>query len=139
MWNKLTPKQARFVSEYLCDLNATQAAIRAGYSLKTAAVIGFENLRKPQIAEAVQLAQSKAAERNELSVDWVLQGLKSNIAEAALQDPYQGAVINKGLELIGKHIGMFQDAQQPAGTGPVHITVVYAGELPPGDVVGEGL
>ncbi len=43
----LNPKQQRFVDEYLIDLNATQAAIRAGYSEKTAAVIGAENLIKP--------------------------------------------------------------------------------------------
>lgn len=50
----LTPKQALFVAEYLKDLNATQAAIRAGYSEKTAYSIGNENLRKPEIAEAIQ-------------------------------------------------------------------------------------
>lgn len=49
----LTPKQQRFVSEYLIDLNATQAAIRAGYSQKTAGAIGSENLQKPEIAAAV--------------------------------------------------------------------------------------
>jgi phage terminase small subunit len=48
----LRPKQTRFVAEYLVDLNATRAAIRAGYSPKTAGVIGHENLRKPKIAEA---------------------------------------------------------------------------------------
>jgi phage terminase small subunit len=58
----LTPKQQRFVLEYLKDLNATQAAIRAGYSGKTAAAIGAENLTKPEIAAAVQgaLAQQNA-------------------------------------------------------------------------------
>jgi phage terminase small subunit len=54
----LTDKQARFVSEYLVDLNATQAAIRAGYSEKTATAIGCENLRKPDIAAAI--AEQKA-------------------------------------------------------------------------------
>ncbi len=50
----LTPKQQRFVEEYLIDLNATQAAIRAGYSEKTANEIGAENLAKPSIAKAIQ-------------------------------------------------------------------------------------
>jgi phage terminase small subunit len=50
---KLTRKQARFVEEYLADLNAAQAAIRAGYSAKTARVIGHENLTKPDIAAAI--------------------------------------------------------------------------------------
>jgi phage terminase small subunit len=49
----LTPKQQRFKDEYLTDLNATQAAICAGYSKKTAAQVGFENLRKPNIAAAI--------------------------------------------------------------------------------------
>ena len=48
-FSRLTDKQQRFVEEYLIDLNATQAAVRAGYSEKTAAEIGSENLRKPQI------------------------------------------------------------------------------------------
>lgn len=51
---KLTAKQQRFCDEYLIDLNATQAAIRAGYSEKTAAVIATENLRKPNIAEYIE-------------------------------------------------------------------------------------
>lgn len=50
---KLTDKQQRFVDEYLIDLNATQAAIRAGYSAKTADVIGCENLTKPNIQQAI--------------------------------------------------------------------------------------
>ena len=51
---KLTAKQQRFCDEYLIDLNATQAAIRAGYSEKTAGVIGTENLTKPNIREYVE-------------------------------------------------------------------------------------
>ena len=50
---KLTPKQNRFVEEYLIDLNATKAAVRAGYSEKTARQIGSENLSKPAIQEAI--------------------------------------------------------------------------------------
>ena len=52
MTRKLTAKQARFVQDYLIDLNATQAAIRGGYSAQAAAIIGHENLRKPNIASA---------------------------------------------------------------------------------------
>ena len=59
---KLTAKQQRFCDEYLVDLNATQAAIRAGYSKKTASVIGIENLRKPYIREYIdkRLAEKEA-------------------------------------------------------------------------------
>lgn len=71
----LTDKQRRFVDEYLVDLNATQAAIRAGYSQKTAASIGEENLRKPDIAKAVQDAQAARAHRTEITQDMVLREL----------------------------------------------------------------
>lgn len=52
----MTPKQQRFVAEYLVDMNATAAAIRAGYSRKSASAIGNENLRKPEISEAIKKA-----------------------------------------------------------------------------------
>jgi phage terminase small subunit len=72
---KLTPKQARFVEEYLIDLNATQAAIRAGYSERTARKIGHENLTKPDIAAALEEAMAKRSERTEITADRVLQEL----------------------------------------------------------------
>ena len=71
----LTEKQKRFCDEYIIDLNATQAAIRAGYSEKTAQQMGSENLLKPVIAEAIQEAQNKRAERTEITQDMVLQEL----------------------------------------------------------------
>lgn len=71
----LTAKQERFVSEYLTDLNATQAAIRAGYSEKTAYSIGEENLRKPEIAAAVKNGMDLRAARTEITADRVLQEL----------------------------------------------------------------
>lgn len=71
----LTPKQQRFVEEYLIDLNATQAAIRSGYSEKTATVIGAENLIKPNIAKAIEEAQAKREERTQIDADYVLKRL----------------------------------------------------------------
>jgi phage terminase small subunit len=71
----LTPKQQRFVDEYLLDLNATQAAIRAGYSAKTAGAVGHENLRKPEIADAIAGAQQKRSARTEITQDMVLREL----------------------------------------------------------------
>lgn len=71
----LTPKQQRFVEEYLVDLNATQAAIRAGYSKKTAAEIGAENLTKPQIVAAVAAATDARSARTGYSADRVLEEL----------------------------------------------------------------
>ena len=69
----LTPKQKRFVAEYLVDLNATAAAIRAGYSKKTAEVIGYENLRKPQIEAAINQAIQEREKRTEITQDMVLR------------------------------------------------------------------
>lgn len=59
---KLTDKQERFCYEYCIDFNATKAAIRAGYSEKTAQIIGFENLRKPIIKERIQQMKDNLAE-----------------------------------------------------------------------------
>jgi len=68
----MTPKQTAFVAEYLIDLNATQAAIRAGYSERTAGAIGAENLEKPEIAAAIAAAQEDRGERVALTADRVL-------------------------------------------------------------------
>jgi phage terminase small subunit len=72
---KLTDKQKLFAQEYLVDLNATQAAIRAGYSEKTARQIGQENLSKPYIQEAIQKAMDERSKRTEITADRVLQEL----------------------------------------------------------------
>ncbi|MEF2146661.1 MAG: terminase small subunit [Desulfovibrionaceae bacterium] len=72
MAGKLTPKQAAFVAEYLIDLNATQAAIRAGYSARTAGSQGERLLKKVEIQIALAEAQQKRAERTEISQDRVL-------------------------------------------------------------------
>jgi len=70
---KLTAKQATFIQEYLIDLNATQAAIRAGYSKKTAKEIGCENLTKPNIQEAIAEAMAERSARTEITADRVLE------------------------------------------------------------------
>ena len=72
---KLTAKQQLFVAEYLVDLNATQAAIRAGYSQKTAYRTGADNLKKPQIQEALQLAMQEREKRTQITADRVLEEL----------------------------------------------------------------
>ena len=73
--SSLTPRQARFVKEYLVDLNATQAAIRAGYSRKTAKSIGQENLTKPDIAAAIKDAQQQRFDRTDVTADAVVREL----------------------------------------------------------------
>jgi phage terminase small subunit len=72
----LTPKQARFVAEYLVDLNATQAAIRAGYSENTARAIGSENLTKPDIAEAIAVGKQEQLKVAGVSAERVLDELR---------------------------------------------------------------
>lgn len=72
---KLTAKQKAFVNEYLVDLNATQAAIRAGYSPKTAYRTGADNLRKPQIQDELQKAMKEREKRTEINQDFVLKEL----------------------------------------------------------------
>lgn len=79
----LNAKQSRFVDEYLVDLNATQAAIRAGYSEKTAGQIGEENLKKPEIAAAVAERMKRREKRTEITQDRVLR----EYARIAFLDP----------------------------------------------------
>lgn len=143
----LTPKQQRFVDEYLIDLNATQAAIRAGYSQKTAGAIGSENLTKPEIAAAIAAKQQVRAEATELNEQWVIDRLRENVERSMVAVPvmvfdhekkqmvesgeytYQGNVANKALELIGKHRGMFVERHQHTGAngGPLRVEIVREG------------
>ena len=117
MLNKrLTLKQELFVYEYLIDLNATQAAIRAGYSRKTAYSIGFENLKKPEIAKAIQVAANERIKRTEIDADWVLHE-QVKVYKRCMQDlpildkegnpageyKFNAAGANRALESIGKH------------------------------------
>ena len=118
---QLNAKQRRFVEEYLVDLNATQAAIRAGYSEKTAYSVGPENLNKPGIAAAIAEAQDKRTERTEIDQDWVIESLRAVHAASMAARPifdkdgvekgfsFNPGAANKSLELLGKHLGMFAD------------------------------
>ena len=83
MARKLTDKQAAFVAEYLVDLNATQSAIRAGYSERTAYRIGAELLQKTSVAEAIAAGQAKRAQRVEITADRVV----AELAKIAFADP----------------------------------------------------
>jgi len=71
----LTPKQARFVEEYLKDLNATQAAIRAGYSERTAEWIGPQLLGKTHVAAAIAAKMAERSQRTQIDADYVLRRL----------------------------------------------------------------
>ena len=127
----MTPKQEAFVREYLIDLNATQAAIRAGYSAKTAKQQGQRLLTNVDIQNAVSVAQGKRAERTGITADYVLQGIQE-IAERCLQRSpvmvgrgedraqavdedgnhiweFDATGGNKAFELLGKHLKLFTD------------------------------
>ena len=82
---KLTKKQQLFVDEYLIDLNATQAAIRAGYSVSSARDIGCENLTKPNIQEAIAKAMAERSRRTGVNQDRVVLEL-AKIAFANIAD-----------------------------------------------------
>lgn len=116
---KLSGKQKRFIEEYLVDLNATQAAIRAGYSKNCATEIGYENLSKPHIADAIAEASRERAKRVQIDADYVLrQAVK--VHERCMQEQevlddegnpigefkFEHAGANKALELIGKHVNV---------------------------------
>ena len=81
----LTPKQQRFIEEYLVDLNATQAAIRAGYKAKTARQAGAENLTKPDIREEIRKRRKAQRKRTRITADKVLRELAC-IAFSDLRD-----------------------------------------------------
>lgn len=117
----LTPKQQRFVEEYLIDLNATQAAIRAGYSEKTAYSVGHENLKKPEIQKAIEEAKNQVSKRTELTVDMVVQGLLKEAQDYA-EGSTQSARVSAWAHL-GKHLGMFAEKVQHSGPdgGPVQV------------------
>lgn len=89
----LTAKQKQFVAEYLIDLNATQAAIRAGYSRKTARQIGEQNLSKLDISKALQAVMKARSARTEVTADRVL----AEFAKLAFLDPRRFYDANGGL------------------------------------------
>lgn len=73
----MTDKQKKFCDEYLIDLNATQAAIRAGYSKKTANRIASENLSKLDIQEYISAKKKELQKKNEIKLDDVVEALKT--------------------------------------------------------------
>lgn len=153
---KLTKKQELFVNEYLIDLNATQAAIRAGYSVKTANEQGSQNLAKLSIQEAIAKAMAERSKRTGVNQDRVVMELAklafvnmSDVVDlenvtinqtAAKEDLacIQSVKVKPGefgeereiklydkkssLELLGKHLGMWNDKLDVNVSLPVVIT-----------------
>lgn len=102
----LNAKQQRFVDEYLKDSNATQAAIRAGYSVKTANKAGPRLLVNVGIQKAVKKAQKSLSERTEITQEKVLEKLEGIAEKAEKKGNYNAAT--RCWELIGTNIGMFK-------------------------------
>lgn len=115
----MTPKQARFVSEYLIDLNATAAAKRAGYSEKTADKIGPELLGKTSVSEAIAVAIRKREKKTEITAEYVLGNLKMIVERCMSPGSFDARGAAKALELLGRHLGMFTDKVKVEGGGPL--------------------
>lgn len=105
---KLTPKQARFIDEYLIDFNGTQAYMRAGYKAKnedSAAVLASKLLRNVKVQEAIQAAQAKLSEACSVTQKMVIDGLKAEATLTGEGSSHSARVSAWGL--LGKHLGMF--------------------------------
>lgn len=112
----MTPKQKRFVEEYLIDLNATKAAKRAGYSAKTAGQIGDNLLKRPEIEEAVAEALEAQSKRTLISADQVLLDIQAVGDDAWRAEDYTNAL--KSRELLGKRYKLFTDRVEVQNTVP---------------------
>ena len=122
---KLNAKQELFCIEYLVDLNGAQAAIRAGYSEKTAKEIASENLTKPNIADRIVELKAERVSRVLVDADYVVKGLLAVHERCMQAEPvmvrgdagmeesgefkFEHSGANKSLELLGRHLGLFVD------------------------------
>lgn len=143
----MTAKQKRFCDEYLIDLNATQAAIRAGYSESTAGVIGAENLKKPKIEVYIKkrMAEKEArliADQDEVlkyltsvlrgesqSEIVIVEGVGDGYSEArAMQKAPDEKERLKAAELLGKRYGLYTDKIDQQVDMELNISVEYGDE-----------
>ena len=139
---KMTAKQQRFCDEYLIDLNATQAAIRAGYSKKTARVMAAENLTKPNIKEYIEKRMEEKekeliADQDEVlryltsvlrgqsqSTEIVVEGIGEGCSEARtiMKEPSEKDRL-KAAELLGKRYGLYTDKIDAEVDTELNITI----------------
>jgi len=138
---KLPAKQQRFIEEYLIDLNATQAMIRAGYSSKTANEQGSRLLANVNIQEELAKGKQKQAEKADVDAQYVLSNLKI-IAERCMQQEevqqfdyitkeligtgeykFDSSGATKALELLGKHLKLFTDKKEVKIDGDIVVRV----------------
>lgn len=109
----MSARQQRFVQEYLIDLNATQAAIRAGYAPKSAAVEGVRLLRNAKVAAAVAKAQAKVATKAEITLESHLESLRE-IRDAALEAKQYAAATTAEVNR-GKVAGLYVERVEHSG------------------------
>ena len=103
---ELNTKQKRFCQEILVDGNATQAAIRAGYSKRSAYSTGHDNLQKPKIQKYISRLKAARKLRTQVTADRVLEGL-AKIAFAEKSKKTGDKL--KALGMLGKHVGIFDN------------------------------
>ena len=107
----MTAKQEAFAIEYLKDKNATQAAIRAGYSAKTARSIACEMLARPDVQQFVRERQEEAAAKASITAESIAENLKEIAANPLAKD----ADRIRAYELLGKYVGMFTERVEMKG------------------------
>jgi phage terminase small subunit len=122
----LTQKQKCFVEQYLIDLNATQAAIRAGYSRKTAMEQGYQLLQKTSVSSAIQDAMQERSRRTQITQDRVLEELMA-IGFANIYDAFStenGRLGYKSIDEFPENIqkAILEIAYVPAADGTTKIT-----------------
>lgn len=108
--SSLTPKQERFVAEYLVDLNATQAAIRAGYSARTANEQGCRLLTNVSVARALAAKTEKQVAKVELTAEYVLEKLQAEATRTGEGSSHGARVAALGL--LGKYFSLFIERQE---------------------------
>lgn len=126
----MRPRQAVFVAEYLLDLNATAAALRAGYSAKTAYSQGQRLLKNVEVQRAVTEAQMNRAKSTLIDADYVLNKIRETVERCSQGEPvldregnetgewrFDSSGVLKGCELLGKHLGMFKDKEPANDSG----------------------
>lgn len=141
---KLTPRQARFLGEYLIDLNGKQAAIRAGYAVRSAEMQASRMLSKAKVQAGLARLTEAMARETGLNAKFVLDGLRENYDRAMQHEPvldrdgkptgeytYAGTIANRALELLGKHLGMFVDRVDH--TGEITIEAIRRTIVDPND------
>lgn len=110
--SKLSHKMQMFVDEYIVDLNASKACVRAGYATNNPNRLGTDLLRHPLVIKAIDEKLAKRRERMEIKADYLINKL-INIIEATEEDNPQAAL--RAIELAGKSIALWKERQEISG------------------------